>query len=91
LASQGGRAIARSSTLVDKRQPRETVLVAWERLLQQDLIGWTGQEKADQDLRMEYRLARLLVSKEDAEWALRAHPDSNDELRRWHQREVSLN
>lgn len=33
-----GRAVARASSVVDAQQSKDTVLIAWERLMQQDLV-----------------------------------------------------
>ena len=67
-----------------------TVLIAWERLVQQDLV--TAIETSGTSgvtLRSEYRMAKLLVAEVDTEWVVREHGDSNDELRRWLHRTVA--
>ena len=40
-------------------------------------------------LRSEYRMAKLLVAEVDAEWVVKEHGDSNEELRRWLNRTVA--
>jgi len=85
-----GRAIAPIAATVDRKEAKGTVMIAWERLMQQDLVaeveGTNGA--AGVALRSEYRMARLLVAEVDAGWVVREHGDSNDELRRWLDRTV---
>lgn len=59
-----GRACHQASSVVDRKETKTTVLISWERLLQQDLVGWVIDINAvtSRDLRNEYRMAKLLVS-----------------------------